>query len=669
MQEYVSSLTDSLFGALQGKCEGDVKPALPSFTYKNVPFDSDKWDREVKMKAQTDAYEKYVVTYKSPDKLLALHLTYTIYTDFPVVEWLPEFEAITGADTGIIENFRSLNLDIPFTDDHDWKNYPRRTVTLRRNLGSKNRVDDFAARNVVMTNRYPLNHVVMDTDEGRSSAAWLPFFGVDFDEDYGFNVAIGWSGAWSAELDLSYNGLKVNAGMLHTRFRLHPDEIIRQPSIFIMMRDGFSVRDCQNLHRQFMLAFHSPHGKDGKLVKPPLAAAVWGGKPNDVVLKCLDEMERRGVKYDVLWMDAGWYGKDRPVADDEFKGSDWARTVGDWRVNQVPHPGGLSPIAKRAHKMGMKYMLWVEMERVVEDVPVAKEHPDWILMNPDNPNAGRMLDIGREEVREWALENVRRLVEEEGIDYYREDFNFNTIPYWKGADEADRQGICEAKFVAGLYEFWDELRKRFPNMMIDNCASGGRRIDFETASRSIAMFRSDIIGRPFYDSGPAQQVELHYLADWVPLFGGSFAVVDGDDYGCLTAVSYGISFGCGYDPSKLDAAWEKRITTLMKRMQGYFVYDFYPLMSDPEDWNKIASYQFHNPEKDTGMVAAFRHRNGNEASIEVVLNQINTRAKYIVEDEKGDIREMRGSELQRFTIAFNDEYQAHVLFYSRKNAK
>ena len=54
------------------------------------------------------------------------------------------------------------------------------------------------------------------------------------------------------------------------------------------------------------------------------------------------------------------------------------------------------------------------------------------------------------------------------------------LPYWHAADTADRQGMAETRHIEGLYAFWDDLLKRHPNLIIDNCASGGRRIDLET---------------------------------------------------------------------------------------------------------------------------------------------------------------------------------------------
>ena len=64
---------------------------------------------------------------------------------------------------------------------------------------------------------------------------------------------------------------------------------------------------------------------------------------------------------------------------------------------------------------------------------------------------------------------------------YRNDFNLDPLGFWRGADAPDRQGITEIRYVEGQYAIWDELLRRgIPGCAIDNCASGGRRIDLET---------------------------------------------------------------------------------------------------------------------------------------------------------------------------------------------
>lgn len=93
---------------------------------------------------------------------------------------------------------------------------------------------------------------------------------------------------------------------------------------------------------------------------------------------------------------------------------------------------------------------------------------------PEEPQGVRLLDLGNPEARRWLTEHIDKLLTEQGIDLYRQDFNMDPLAFWRAADAPDRQGITEIKHVTGLLAYWDELRRRHPNMLIDTCASGGR---------------------------------------------------------------------------------------------------------------------------------------------------------------------------------------------------
>jgi len=62
--------------------------------------------------------------------------------------------------------------------------------------------------------------------------------------------------------------------------------------------------------------------------------------------------------------------------------------------------------------------------------------------------------------------------------------------------------------------FWDELRRRHPGMLIDNCASGGRRLDVESLRRSVPLWRSDYRFRDDRHQGMT-----YGLSFWIPYHG------------------------------------------------------------------------------------------------------------------------------------------------------
>ncbi len=636
----------------------------PDFNYGGRAFSDGRWIHDIETLGGGADCDVYRSIYTAPDHVLQLQLAIRIYKDFPVVEWLPELVNIGNKPSGIVDDFQSLAFEYEVQSQNKEKEYAFKAVNIRRAFGSKNRRDDFVDQPFLLRDRYPDNALVMDTDEGRSSAVWLPFFGIDFSDQRGFNVGIGWSGAWSAKFKLN-DSLCVKAGMMKTHFRVLPGEKIRQPSIFIHYRDGLTVCEGQNQLRQFILKYHSPRDAHGKIIKTPLPITAWGGFPTNDTLAILQKVKEHGFDYDTFWIDAGWYGPDRWVSPVEYEKSDWQSTVGDWRVNQVPHPGGFRSIADAIHAQGMKFLLWVEIERVMPGTPVALAHPDWILSTKANPKS-LLLNLGKQEARDWAVETVATLVRDEGIDHYRQDFNFNTIPYWAEKDAVDRQGISEAKYIAGLYEFWDTLRERFPDMLIDNCASGGRRIDFETMSRSICLWRADLLGRPWFDCSEVNHTEIHYLTQWVPLHAGGVTVNSGDDYAFLSGITSGVS--CSYPEFKAgyDYAWQKEMIANARRMMKYFYGDFYPLSAHPEDPKVWNAYQCHVPQSGDGFFIAFRRPECADAEIVLTLQDIESDGDYELEKFRGDTVKINGRELRNFRIVLPEPRTCALYYYTRK---
>ena len=133
--------------------------------------------------------------------------------------------------------------------------------------------------------------------------------------------------------------------------------------------------------------------------------------------------------------------------------------------------------------MGIKTIVWFEPERVTPGTWLTEHHPEWIL----GGKGGGLLNLGNPAARAWLTDHVDKLMTEQGIDLYRQDFNMDPLALWRGNDAEDRQGITEIHHVEGYLAYWDELLRRHPDMFIDSCASGGRRNDLETMRRAIPL--------------------------------------------------------------------------------------------------------------------------------------------------------------------------------------
>ena len=624
----------------------------------------------------TPSLDRYRLEQTTPAGLLTIRVTATVYHDFPVIEWLPELLNRSDRPSAIVEDFRPLSLNLPLVDySHRYvpcslglpMRYPIRDVVLRRTLGSKCLQSDFETEAVRLRERFPANRVHMEPDEGRSSAVWLPYFGLDFRADRGINIAIGWTGRWYADFEHLQVGFRLECGMPRTHFRVLPGETLRQPSIVLHHRKDLSVEEGQNQFRRFALAYHSPRKADGSLVRTPLPLSAWGGADDKSLLSLIAKAVEERLPYDMFWVDAGWFGTDRPVARDEFEGSDWWRTVGLWHVNRVVHPDGFRPVAAATRKAGMRFLLWFEIERAMIGTPVTEQHRDYFYPAPVGGGDSLLLDLGNPGARAWAVEQVDRLIREHGITDYRQDFNCDPAPVWDANDAPDRVGVSEMRHIAGLYAFWDELRRRHPDMLIDNCASGGRRIDIETNSRSICLFRSDMLGRPWYDCSDANQVMVSSLAQWVPLHSGGATPVEGDDYSILSGVSTGVDTPIARfaeSPGYFD--WARSIMAAVRRMMECFYGDFFLLTQHPETRRGLYAYQCDLPAEGRGFFIAFQ-RGGDPEDTErnFTLRAIVPDADYEVETFRGTTNRMKGADLRCLSVFLPEARQTRLVFYKK----
>ena len=136
----------------------------------------------------------------------------------------------------------------------------------------------------------------------------------------------------------------------------------------------------------------------------------------------------------MLVLDDGWFGK----REDDNSG------LGDWFVNEKKMNGSMAQLAEKIHKMGMKFGLWFEPEMISEDSDLYRAHPDWAFAIPGRvPNHSRnqlVLDMTREDVREYLLERLTTIVHDAKIDYVKWDMNRSVDNVFSAALPKERQG-------------------------------------------------------------------------------------------------------------------------------------------------------------------------------------------------------------------------------------
>jgi len=184
------------------------------------------------------------------------------------------------------------------------------------------------------------------------------------------------------------------------------------------------------------------------------------------LLSMAKEAKRLGIELFVL--DDGWF-KNR---DDDTKG------LGDYGINERKLPHGLKSLSERINKLGMKFGLWFEPEMVSEDSDLFRAHPDWAICDPERPaSKGRnqlVLDLSREEVRDYIVSELDRVLGSANIDYVKWDCNRHISDYFSVHSEP---GELLHRQILGLYDVLSRITEKYPHVLFESCSSGGNRFD------------------------------------------------------------------------------------------------------------------------------------------------------------------------------------------------
>ena len=437
---------------------------------------------------------------------------------------------------------------------------------------------------------------------------------------------MGWTGQWAADLQRLETGpTRLRIGQELTHFVLHPGERVRTPRVMVHPWRA----DRQRAHQQFrrlMLHQIMPQA-EGRPLKLPLAIQCFdrywqteGWATEAGQLAYVDAAARLG--FDAVWLDAAWFPRMFPNG------------VGSWRADEQRFPRGLKPVADACHAQGMKFIVWFEPERVAKDTDISNRHPEFVHGGAE----GGLFKLDDPAARAWLTDLLDRRITEYGIDVYRNDFNMDPLGYWRAADAPDRQGITEIRYVEGLYSLWDELLKRHPGLYIDNCASGGRRIDLEMCSRSVPLWRSDTgcsPGHPEYN-----QMQACALGQYVPQF--TIGLWEPEPYVARSTATGGVPIEAAYRDPGFDWDRAKAGIAEIEANRKYWYGDLYPLTPINCDLEQLAVWQLHRADLDEGLVLAFRRRDSYYAGLILALQAVRPEQRYAVtfiDDERHERQE------------------------------
>lgn len=203
------------------------------------------------------------------------------------------------------------------------------------------------------------------------------------------------------------------------------------------------------------------------------------------------------VGVELFVMDDGWF-KGR---DDDHAG------LGDWTPDKQKFPNGLSPMVEKINALGMDFGIWVEPEMVNPDSDLFREHPEWALHTPHRTaHEGRnqlVLNFAREDVKQYTLEWMDKLLSEHNIKFIKWDMNrYISEAGWE-EEPPRKQRELRIRYVQNLYDVLRRLREKHPEVVFECCSGGGGRANPGILSLTDQIWTSD-------NTDPGDRLHIQY---------------------------------------------------------------------------------------------------------------------------------------------------------------
>ena len=656
------------------------------------------WKRTKSVKPLSEARTLHVTTYRDPATGLEVASEITTFSEAPAVECVLRLRNTGTHDTPILENI--LPLDLKFTPAGTGK------ILMHYARGSTGSISDFvpSEKEVLSGTKVDLAHYVMKGDDQSYSQA--PYFDLEWQEG-GLIGAVGWSGQWAVHLNgENERGVALQAGQQRTHLRLYPGESIRTPRMLLLRWQGSNPLLGHNQFRKLLLA-HYVARFGGKIVMPPVSngyffvhvfdtiAKETGENPlavaaqatpkqeansydlssftkqeahfNDLATDALNEVNEKSqlelirdmgsVGIEAYWLDAGW-----------FEGG-WPGGAGSWIPDPRKFPHGLKPVSDAAHAKGLKFILWFEPARVSHGSLIATEHPEWVLhVAGKGGQRDGLFNYADPAALRWMTASMSEKIDAWGVDIFRNDNNFCALPFWRGADAPDRQGITENHWVEGLYGLWDRLLRTHPKLEIDNANWVNTGHDIEAMSRSVgSLTRStsfDAMGVPV-DAESQSQTEG--LSPWVPINAG--IIVQFTPYSFRSEETMGGAFGLDLSAPYVPLDQVKAGIAELKSLRPYWLGDYYPLTEIDLDKHAWSGWEFYRPDLNAGFAVLFRRPLSTVPSFVASLQGLDPTASYDVSFartfEVGEKRTMTGEQLKHLRVEIDTSPGSVLIRYQK----
>lgn len=329
-------------------------------------------------------------------------------------------------------------------------------------------------------------------DHGFSSSSCNPGFLLrkkdtcqEYGQAWGFNLI--WSGSHHEYVSMDELGCaRIMAGVSDDRLTvtLHEGESFTAPEAVMTYSDQ-GLNDLSHHFHDFVNR-RIVRGS-WKEKERPILINSWEAFYFDFTEDSLMELARQSnnLGIELFVLDDGWFGK----RNDDHAG------LGDYSTNLKKLPHDIRGLSDQIHDLGMKFGLWFEPEAVNPDSDLYRQHPDWAMHDRYPDTYGRfelLLDLTKKEVQEYIIDHVSKVLDEGNVDYVKWDMN---------RQMAGQDGAYDIAYIKALYHILDAVFSPRPQILFENCSSGGNRFDLGMLCYSPQIWGSD-------DTDPIERLDI-----------------------------------------------------------------------------------------------------------------------------------------------------------------
>jgi len=513
--------------------------------------------------------------------------------------------------------------------------------------------------------------VILQSRSGRSSKGNHPWFALTSRDGQILSASVAWSANWIFRFEpLTDGGFRLSGGINDWEFwkDLDPGESMQGAPVVIALGDSLNTVSQQyaRVGRRYW------YPKNDFASTLPVEWNHWWPyedvEINEAVF--MKNVERAAeMGFEVCVLDAGWFGPSDP-------GTFWEHYRGDWHlVNDKRFPGGIRKLSDHVHALGMKFGIWCEFEGLGPHAALAREHPDYVALRDGN-SIGQVC-FGNQQVQQWAYETLRRLIVEYNADWIKVDYNLDAGAGCNRSDHGHSAGDGLYAHVHGYYRVMERIRNEFPNVVLENCSSGGLRIDLGTLRQTHMTYLSD----PDYPEHDLQifwgastmlapNVLLHWtFSHWRNINPPPYQTFNPHDpnlthekWDYLARISMLGCFGLSQKLPDLPDWLSQRIVENIRVYKAHvrrFVKqaDLYRLTEQPRrngDGDRWAAFQYSMPDRSEHLLFVFRMP-GAERQRHIRLHDLESERAYKIEGLEGELRlEMSGKDLMENGLLFTD---------------